>query len=114
MLNFNDIHVILMKVRYLDWDWEVQRKGDGFLIQARWWAPDCHTGEQKRQHGRKWFISQHACISEVVQTAYAAVCRAVLHEVNEQFLYKGQRPFNPHFDLDALVDLDAGGNTETR
>jgi hypothetical protein len=40
--------------------------------------------------------------------------RMRLHEVNEQFLYKGRRPFNPHFDLDALVDLDAGGNTETR
>lgn len=100
------LKAILSDVKYLDWKWRIMDKGDGFLIQLVWDAPDCHSGVMKEQHGRKWYVSSFSCDSEVVQTAYAAVQRAVLHEAAEQFLYKGRRIFNPHFDVDALVEIE--------
>lgn len=97
---------ILSEVKYLDWKWLVMDKGDGFLIQLAWIAPDADTGKQSLQKSRKWYVSSHVVKSEIVQTAYAAVQRAVLHEVAESFTYRGKRIFNPHFDVEALINVD--------
>lgn len=96
---------ILGSVKFRDWKFRVMEKGDGFLVQVVFTAPDCEDGCPKPQRGRKWYVSSHACRSEVVQTAYAAVQRAILHEVAEDFLFKGRRIFDPHLDVEALVDV---------
>jgi hypothetical protein len=60
-------------------------------------------------------VSKFSCRSEVVQTAWAAVERAVLHEAKEAFLYKGERIMNPHFDVDELAVFAGNpGNEEVR
>ncbi len=113
-MTHQEIRTLLKNVKFLDWHWRVMDKGDGLLIQLVWNAPDCHDGVMKVQHGRKWYVSSHSCESEVVAAAYAAVQRAVLHEAAEQFLYKGKRIFNPHFNVDALASLDTKENIQTR
>lgn len=63
------------------------------------------TGEPLSWRGRKWRISKHMTDSEIVQTIFKAVLTALEHETRENFLYKGQAVFDPHYDLDKLVAL---------
>jgi hypothetical protein len=58
-----------------------------------------------RWNGRKWFLSNHMTRSEVVQTAFKAVLTAEEHEAREHFKYRGQSIFDPHYDVDKLVEL---------
>lgn len=62
------------------------------------------SGEPRAWTGRKWFISQHSTVSEVVQTALKAVLTAAEHELREQFTYQGVRVFDPHMDLPKVVE----------
>lgn len=52
--------------------------------------------------GRKWMLSEHMTDSELVQTAFKACLAWEEHECRESFLYRGQRVFGPHFDVDVL------------
>jgi len=76
--------------------------GAGFFIQHWQQVKDCNTGLQEPQFGRKWYISQHCCISEIVQTALTAIIAFEEHEVREHFKYKGAVPFGPHIAIGAL------------
>ena len=55
--------------------------------------------------GRKWRLSEHMTKSEIVQTALKAVLAFEEHEVRENFKYRGQAIFDPHYDVDALYEL---------
>jgi hypothetical protein len=112
--NRNQIEDILQAIKYLDWRWRVLDKGDGFLIQLAFTAPDCHSGTVKEHHSRKWYVSSHACISEIVETAWAAVQRAVLHEAAENFTYQGRRVYNPHFHVGGRMYLDGEHYEDSR
>ena len=57
--------------------------------------------------GRKWRLSEHMTTSEIVQTAFAAALHFEEHELRENFSYRGQAVFGPHFDVDDLVALAA-------
>lgn len=57
------------------------------------------------QQCRKWQLSQYMIPTEIVRTAWKAVLAAEEHEAAELFLYKGETIFNPHIDVDALVEL---------
>lgn len=52
--------------------------------------------------------------SELVQTAFLACLTAEEHECREGFLYKEQRIFGPHFNVDELAELAARGANEMR
>lgn len=68
-------------------------------------ALDNVTGGKTDWYGRKWLLSEHMTEAEIVQTVFKAVMTAVEHEVRETFLYKGQSVFDPHYDLERLVEL---------
>lgn len=55
--------------------------------------------------GRKWMLSPHMVLSEIVSTAYAAYERAEIHETKEAFRYKGAAVMGPHQHMDELADL---------
>jgi hypothetical protein len=68
------------------------------------------TGEVKLQKCRKWYLSSHACESEIIRTAYKAIEAAELHELQENFIYCGQRIFDPHLNLtDLAAAIGLGG-----
>lgn len=83
-------------------------------LQVRWKAPDCKTGIMKEQHGRKWRVSEHMTNSEVVQTIFMAIMAAMEHEIREDFKYRGEAIFGPHYDVEALVGLCKANGLEYR
>ena len=83
-------------------------------MQARFMAPCAFGGEPKPQATRKWRLSQHMTNSEIVQTALKCVLTAVEHEARENFKYRGQAIFGPHFDVEALVAIRRSNRLEVR
>lgn len=96
---------ILSNIKYRNWEFLTEARGDCFLIQVQFNGLDVTTGKMELQKCRKWFISQHACLNEVVTTAYKAVEAAELHEMRERFKYYGYAIFNPHLHPDLIADM---------
>lgn len=57
--------------------------------------------EGEIQTGRKWYVSQYAVDSEIIQTALLATKVFEEHETRESFRFDGARIFNPHIDIKA-------------
>lgn len=89
--------------------WEVSAYYDDrgyFYLQVGAEDGTCNvTGKPVRWSGRKWLLSEHMTDGEIIQTALKAVLAAHEHEAREQFLFKGQAIFDPHYDLVKLVRL---------
>lgn len=66
--------------------------------------PDKPAGIVK---GRKWRLSEHMTVSEIVQTAFCAALHYEEHELREAFHFREQPIFGPHFDVNDLVALAA-------
>lgn len=105
---------ILDAVQFKDWIFYVGHfvgrnpEDDRVFIQVRYLEADADHDDATAleiQHGRKWLISKHATVSEVVQTAFKAVVTSMEHQAREHFTYRGARVFGPHFDVDQLVAL---------
>ena len=97
----DEVREIVAELQFRDWHFQiVPAPPYGDLLRVTFVA-----GADGRQNGRKWLISQHATRSEIVQTAFKAVLTALEHETREQFLYRGQAVFGPHFDVDSLAAL---------
>lgn len=75
-------------------------------IQLRFNAPDSQgDGLVEREwHGRKWYVSLHSTEGEIIQTCLKAVITAMEHEAREKFTYKGVALFQPHINIEALVE----------
>jgi hypothetical protein len=109
VITLKQIEEIVAKVSYKNWIFTISSKGDGFLLQASFTAPDSKTGQVCIQRCRKWYISSHACEGEIVRTVYKAVEAAELHELQENFKFCGQSIFGPHLAPEDLALLIAGG-----
>lgn len=68
---------------------------------------DNMTGDPFPWQGRKWLLSEHMTDGEIVQTAFLATMTAIEHETREQFAYRGVSVFDPHYDIEKLVELRA-------
>lgn len=79
--------------------------GERMYMQVQATTPCNVSGALQTWKGRKWFISQHATKSEIVQTAFKALLTALEHEAREKFLYRGRPILDPHYDVDALWNL---------
>lgn len=63
------------------------------------------TGKEAKWRGRRWLLSTYMTDGEIVQTVFLAVMTAIEHEAREMFLYRGHSIFDPHYDIDKLVEL---------
>lgn len=96
----------LAQVHYRGWEFRIGKDGLGlWWLQVVFVAAHATSGETITCHGRKWRISMHMVRSEIVQTALMAVLAAQEHEVRENFRYRDQPIFGPHFDVDRLWEL---------
>jgi hypothetical protein len=84
------------------------------FLQAEFHSPCSDTGALTLQKTRKWLLSEHMTESELVQTAFKCVLTSIEHEAREQFKYKGQAIFGPHFNVRDLVELAASGRKDVR
>lgn len=110
MKTIYDIRDIVSNIDYKDWQFRIMEKGDGFLLQVIFQAKDVKTGKLEDQHCRKWYVSAYSCNAEIVRTAFKAVEAAELHELHENFKYKDCRVFDPHLDLDSIVEAVENGS----
>ncbi len=101
-----ELRAILAEVQFLDRKIVLMEKGDGFLLQVQYLEADVETGEPALQKARKWYVSPYSTTTEVVRTAYKAICTSMQHVVDEHFLYRGKRIYSPHYDVESLVELD--------
>lgn len=76
-----------------------------FFLQIHFIAQDTKTGDLCEQRCRKWRVSKYSTRTEVVETIFKACWITAYHEMKEQFLYKGQPIYSPHFDVDARVEM---------
>ena len=104
-MKLDELKRVFNDIKYKSWEFHIGRRLDSYTLQIQFWSDDSETGEWRKQHCRKWFISKHACRAEVVRTAWKAVVAAAEHEVSETFRYKGVAIHSPHLDPDALARL---------
>ncbi len=104
MVTKEEVLGIIGRTSYLDWEFHLGDMGDGFYVQVQFDAPDSETGKVERQHCRKWYISKWMTETEVVDTLYKAVEAAVIHEMKENFQFKGRMIHNPHTSVAARYE----------
>jgi len=107
------VHEALAEVSFPGYTFEVGGEGQ-LWIRASFLEHCAFSQAPKVQYTRKWFLSHHACHSEIVQTALKCVLTSVEHEAREKFLYRDKPIFGPHFDVDALHRICAGGELDYR
>jgi hypothetical protein len=96
---------IVSNIKYLNWKFYIGSDNDKFYLQCKFTIEDSYTKILNSQSGRKWYLSLHMTKNEIVQTAFKAVLTAIEHEARESFLYKEERIFGPHYDIEELVNL---------
>lgn len=89
----------------VDFHFNVQEKGDGFLLQIYAYVPDTdvESDEPTLQKGGKHYISSHAIDDEIYLTAWKAFQDYLIHEARESFLVDEQQVFGPHFKITELA-----------
>lgn len=88
-----------------DWWLRVEHEFSGRLfVQWNFATIDAASGKPIDIGGRKWFLSDHMTDSEIVGTVFMAALAAEEHECRERFMYKGQRVFGPHLDVDWMAE----------
>ena len=115
-MKIKDVKRIVKLINYPDHEIRVLEKGDGFLIQLRYHEADINDpeGPPVLQSARKWYVSQYATESEVVETVYAAALRSAKHRVREHFRYSGAQVYSPHFDVNGRGQLCVDGRFDKR
>lgn len=103
MMTLDDMRQVLDRISYRDWYLTAHPNREFGYLQVSFVALDAATAEISVQKGRKWQLSPHMTVSEIVQTALLAILTAEEHEVREQFLYRGRPVFGPHRDVEALA-----------
>lgn len=114
MKTLEQIKEIVEQIKFSNWEFIIKEKNDVPYLQIQFMGACNDSGSVERQYCRKWQLSYYMVASEVVRTAYKAVLAAVEHEASENFYYKNARIFNPHVDVDALVEISNSGRIETR
>lgn len=104
MQNIHSIRDILARVAYPQMRFNVFYDASLYL-QIEFDAVCNVTGNAMSWTSRKWKLSPHMTDSEIVQTAFKAVLTALEHEAREQFTYRGVSIFDPHYDIERLVEL---------
>lgn len=74
-------------------------------IQASYYEQDTVTGAREMQHTRHWLVSPEAGRSEIVATCFKCVLTSMEHKAREWFTYRDKPIFNPHQDVDKLLEI---------
>jgi len=104
-MTIDEIREVVSLIDYPEYTFEVFETNGVLYLQARYLEADIISGKPEWQHTRKWQLSEHMVKSEIVQTALKCILTSFEHRVREHFLYRGERIFGPHFDVDALHEL---------
>jgi hypothetical protein len=104
-MTIDEIRELIKQVSFRNYIFEVLTKNGAMYLRAKYLEADVITGKEEWQFTRKWQLSEHMVKSEVVSTAFKCALTSAEHTTREHFLYKGERVYGPHFDVDALVEI---------
>jgi hypothetical protein len=96
----DEIECVLQGIDYPGTRFAIEETRGGYLIQMCREEVDANSGEQCEFKGRKWFVDREASRADVVRTAFKAVITWEEHEARHRFTYRGERLFDPHFEVD--------------
>lgn len=71
---------------------------------------DTTTGEPIEWKGRKWKLSRWMTDTEIVQSVWAAVQRALIHEASELFRFDDVAIYDRHISVHRLAELARRGD----
>jgi hypothetical protein len=110
-MRVKDFEKVLESISYKPgWSFKIGRKGSGMYLQIVCKGLDNVTGEQVEWTSRKWVLSRFMVQSEFVNTVFKAVMTAEEHETRELFKFKNQSIFDPHYNVEKLVELRSSHN----
>lgn len=106
-----EIEVIINGLQFMDRTFRLLDKGDGYLLQMQYMETDVTMPGTPPvlQSTRKWYISPYMTESEIVETAWACVCRSMMHVASEHFRYLGSQVYSQHFEVNQRVALCNSG-----
>src|SRR5271169_4268692 len=104
-----ELSEILKNVYYPGYRFQMSGIGDRIYLQGFYMEEDVDTRKLEEQKTRKWYISNLATDSEIVQTVLKCVLTSAEHRVREHFMYKNARVFSPHYNIEDLVLLSKKG-----
>ena|ERR1700733_7348629 len=80
---------------------------DGALyISATYDEADTITGNIEEQHTRDWVLDMaNVTKSQIVATCFKCVLTSMEHKTREWFTYQNKPIFNPHQDVDKLLEI---------
>ncbi len=108
-MNYNQVIAVLHQLEFnhfgVNFQFFLQEKGDGFLLQVGAELPCNVTSVVQLQKGGKYYLSSHAIKTEVVFKALKACLDFVEHEAREGFTYRGVPIAFPHLHIDELKDF---------
>lgn len=111
---FESIKEIIDNCTFGDWTINLRLEQDRPYIQVTFIDKCEFSGEEEIQACRKWMLSYYMCDTEVVDTAFAAIKRAMEHEVNEKFKFAGRRVYNPHRSIYSLIEISTAKDVDVR
>lgn len=114
MLKDNDLLRIVNNIQHDEYDFLLKYDESRPYLQICCNSKCNVTGEPMSWTGRKWLLSYHMTSGEIVQTALKAALTAAEHECREKFTYRGITLFDPHQDLDKMVDLRLAAGLKER
>ncbi len=103
--NISRFDDVLTKVNYPSFYFVVGVSNGSYYMQIECNDKCNVTDAQVRWKSRKWNLSVHMTDGEIVQTAFKACLTAIEHETREKFTYKDVPIFDPHYDIEKLVEL---------
>lgn len=87
-------------------------EGSRWYFQVQCERIDAITGTPGIGYGGKAYLSPHATLSELVQTAFGLFKSYEEHESREFFRWRGEQVFGPHIDVRYLHLI--AGSTDAR
>jgi hypothetical protein len=102
-LTLADVERILQATAWRSREFRARPLGEGFLIWIEGNEPDSHHEGWLCARGRPWFVHRTESESQVVQTLLKAALTWEEHEAREHFRFLGERIFDPHLPLEALL-----------
>lgn len=107
MMLLKDLKEIVNRIKFLDRKINVIAVYNGFLLQISYMEDDIDTPQSKavEQFARKWYISEDASETEIVETVFAACLRSMEHVTREHFTYKNHRVFSRHFHINSRLAI---------
>jgi hypothetical protein len=105
-MNFHELRNVITQIQFPDYIFVVGESSHGFTyLQGVYEEADTITGEMETQYTRRWALSPMMTKSEVVATAFKCVMTSAEHRVREHFLYQNKAIYQPHHDVDKLLEI---------